>query len=154
MKHLVGIDPGKTSGWAIVTVALSPRLKAYGQEVIDFDSTCTAVLRGALEAARVGRCVVAIEEQFIGVNKRSGIVLSQNAGRWIEAAAELGCTPTMVNPTTWHAAELGFTSPSAALKKAAIGKVKGLYRVVVPDHTADAILIARWCAISVFSGKL
>ncbi len=152
-KHVIGIDPGAKSGWGVVTVGLSPRLLSYGGAEIDYDTRPTDLMQNIMGSG-FGPCVVAIEEQYVGVNARSALVTAHNAGRWIEAAAMCGCTPTLVNPQTWHSRELGMTRPRDLVKRAAIDKVKGLYKIKVSSDVADAILIARYCSVAVATGEL
>ncbi len=150
---VIGIDPGSITGWAVVRGGLSPALKAYGQVELDYDTTATGVLRKVAKMAGNGRVIVAIEDQYLPrtYTNKSTVNLCHAAGRWEEAAAALGHTPTWVNPKSWQSAELG-RLPKGKTKKASIQKVKGLYGCSVNEHIADAILIARWCAIAIVQG--
>ncbi len=152
-KHLIGIDPATNSGWAIVSIGLAPRLLSYGEAEMNYDVCPTDLLRDAM-GSKFGPCIVGIEEQYVGVNARTSLVVARRAGRWEEAAAMCGCTPTFVNPQTWHSRELGITRPRDVVKRAAVNKVKGLYKIKVSSDVADAILIARYCAVAVAAEEM
>jgi len=157
--HIIGIDPSYSSlnGWAVLRCAAAPALVAYGEIVIDYYKTALDVLRDIEKfLPKKRRVVVAIERQYNAKNPDTTIKLAMRAGWWELAALELGHTPTLVHPKTWQAAELGMppTTKSPQLKKASIAKAKGLYNVTVSEHVADAIMIARYCAIEIASGRM
>lgn len=144
---LLGIDPGQRSGYAVVTVSRNPDLIDCG--TINLKNTSCVMSIDELEEDHGAINHIAIEDQYVGKkNLRSVIVLARGAGRWHEAAEYNGLHVYWINPKSWQSRELDRGSVlRKSTKVASIGKVKGVYKISVNEHEADAILIARYCAI-------
>jgi len=159
MDVIVGIDPGATSGWAVVTVEMNPKLVLSdsikwpkpGEKKYNAANIPSAVAVAITEAMRRfdhDIWSVAIEDQYLSRNPDSMKKLARNGGRWEEAWLRLGCPVEWVNTQKWQSAELGTCRvDSAEVKRRAEMKVLGLWKQKISSHAADAALIARFVAI-------
>jgi Holliday junction resolvasome RuvABC endonuclease subunit len=148
MKYLIAVDPGVVSGWAIMTIEMSPILVKHGK--VDFrkkQRSSVALLAAASEQFVFS--AMAIEDQFLGMNVKSLITLARNSGRWLEAAAYYSIPKIeFVAPATWISAELGLSLRRKQIELMAKRKVDALYGVVKrSEHENSAILIGRYLAV-------
>lgn len=155
---VIGIDPGTTSAAALLTVEPAPRVIATVTHAFDkkTSGTASATVRTLCSAAVLNELLVLgvwIEGQYLGINPRSLIVLARTAGRWQEAAETNDLHCHIVEPVTWQARELPAWRVIGDTKRAAIGRVAGIYRMTVSEHVADAILIARYAAITEYTAR-
>ena len=148
MTHVLGIDPGSRSGFAV----LDPHMLLVEYGEVRFDRRrydCPSVIVKRL-VRRYNPTMACVETQYLGANPHSCIALAQNAGRWLEAcaAAEIPVV-ALVAPSTWQSAELGCSSRATTDQRKAISiaRCRGLWRVSLSEHCADAALIARWAAV-------
>lgn len=159
MDIVIGIDPGATCGWAGVTVETNPNLVLFDSVTLpkmgtkkDIPANTPSAVAEAL-IATLGRFdqtveVVAIEDQYLSVNPDSMKKLARSAGRWEEAWRRLGVRVEWVNAQVWQSAELGTSRiNSEEVKRRCKMKVLGMWKKEVPEHAADAALIARYTAI-------
>ena len=148
--YVIGIDPGATSGLALVECGRTPVLswsKALRkpQPSMDLKSTdlwcCDSTNTRAI-----------IEDQYVDVTKKGGssvISLARWAGRWIEALETHGIEWEFVRPSVWQAAMLrGMRAgrDRAAGKRAAVEVCRLRWGVTLTQDAADAALIAAWGA--------
>jgi len=154
MDLILSIDPGTTSGWAILTVEAAPKLLTYG--AIHFPKprrgqfkTATEAIEEATKRAKGSIIQTVIEDQFVSKNMQSALKLARKAGRWEEASEHLGFPVEYVAASSWQSKELsGFKRKD--LKKGAKAKVKGIWNEDVSEHIADAALLGRWFALRMF----
>lgn len=159
MDVVVAIDPGATSGWAVVTVEPNPKLLASDSMTwpkagtkkdvpANTPSAVAEELVGTLH--RFGHVVVAvaIEDQYLSRNPDSMKKLSRNGGRWEEAWRRLGIPVEWVNTQKWQSAELGTCRiDSTEVKRRCAMKVLGLWNQRLSEHATDAAIIARYHAV-------
>lgn len=152
---VIGIDPGEVSAISILTTELQPKLLMCGtctlKQLLDRPTAL------AMIASNMTVDLVAIEDQYVSINKRSAIVLSRSAGCW-QLAAAIGALPTaFINPTSWQQKELGGSisrlSLSEQRKITSIAKCKALWKKEMNEHEADASLIARYVAVELCHGR-
>lgn len=145
--YVIGIDPGATSGLALVECGRKPVLitaKAIRAPRPSVDLGAVLSVCGTVRAV--------IEDQYIDVSKRGGssvISLARWAGRWLEALDVHGIAPEFVRPSVWQAAMLrGMRAgrDRAAGKRAAVEVCNLRWGVVLSQDAADAALIAAWGA--------
>ena len=151
---VIGIDPGKDSGIAVVTIERHPRLlfsrRCKTVCANNRPTTVTPFIAEALASAPAGRVLVAIEDQFVAVNMRTAVVLAQRTGQWVEACLAAGLTNIeRIAPAKWHAREIGCSRLGrTVLKQMSVAKVRGLWGLTLTSDVADAALIARYHAIA------
>jgi hypothetical protein len=143
-NYIIGIDPGTTSGLALVEVARKPVLVwAWARK----NAHPTSEIRRLPAGTKA-----VMEDQYIDVTKRGGssvISLARWAGRWLEALDVLGIPVELVAASTWQAAMLrGMRAgrDRAAVKRAAVEVCKLRWGVKLTQDAADAALIAAWGA--------
>jgi Holliday junction resolvasome RuvABC endonuclease subunit len=150
MHYVIGIDPGTTTGWAIVEHAIPWKYVASGEIELSNQCTATAFLESLLYPnRRPERVMVAIEDQYLDKNVATTIKLARMSGRWEEAALHMGLNVKMINPKSWQSSELGKRSMlRKQIKALARTKVRSLYGplAAASEHSADAVLIARYWA--------
>ena len=159
------VDPGNTSGWAVLNVGPDPTLAYFGgiNFTLKREQRSACMVLG--EMVHVWRnkgwnfgqfpVLVAIEDQFLKKGPKRNVdtlkKLSRNSGRWQDAACHHGLEVIFVNPSTWITAELGRGLRSAQVEKLARQKVQTLYGHQVgrklTEHECCAILIGRYQAI-------
>lgn len=169
MIAVLGVDPGVTTGWGLVscreqggTVDLErwgkqvrPQGAWIWQVVEEARDFCTWQLDGA-------ELWLAIEKQFIPTYERdkkvqmgkslAALKTSAMRGRWLGIAEAQGLPVEEVQASTWHAAELGDGRLNRARCKALSLQVAGqLWPELATlkkseDHIAEAALIARYSA--------
>lgn len=163
---VVGIDPGATSGWAVVTVSPGPALVLFdslawpkpGERNDTPARTPSAIAESVSETlTQTGHTIVAvaIEDQYLSRNPDSMKKLARNAGRWEESWRRLGFRVEWINTQKWQSAELGTARiDSDEVKRRCARKVLGLWRKEVGKHAADAALIARYLAVKIAYGRM
>lgn len=103
---LLSIDPGATSGVAVVSMGKRPGLLHH--EVWKNKNggvRPSGVVLRLLEQYQIVRCVV--EDQFLKDNPLTLKKLSRTAGAWEEACLAAGLEVDWVNAATWQARVLG-----------------------------------------------
>jgi len=158
---VIGIDPGRISGIAIVTTDLQPKLLHASRCITSKKGSELAVspfLVDAIKAASdyaLYELIAVVEDQYIDKNMRTALTLAQRAGRWMEACLANGLKVERVAASSWQASELkGWKNKSTQLKKASQGKVIGIWGLNVGPDVADAALMARYRAIQIAHSKL
>jgi Holliday junction resolvasome RuvABC endonuclease subunit len=150
-RYVVGVDPGRDSGVAVVTVEHSPRLISAEQVQVPGDMSPLAVLADVRYALGVGADVIcAIEDQYVAKNVHSAIILARCAGRWEEAACAADMSVVYIAAQTWQCAELGTRRVARRVQRKSASRVKAgaVWRGTIwSEHTADAALLARYAAI-------
>lgn len=169
MIAVLGVDPGATTGWALVTCKERGgpvSLETWGKRVAINGVWIHRIVRDAVEQATWqfdgAELWLAIEEQFVAAHETSrkvqtaksisALKVAVHRGRWLGAAEAQGLSIQEIQPSTWRAAELG----TARLKK---DRIKALALKTVghiwpelavlkksEDHVAEAALIARYWA--------
>jgi Holliday junction resolvasome RuvABC endonuclease subunit len=165
METVIGIDPGATSGWAVLTVELSPKLlisdmmtwpkKGTKKDVPA--NTPSGIVACIIDVMRrFGHTVAgaAIEDQYLARNPDSMKKLARNGGRWEEACRCAGIPVEWVNTAVWQSKELGTSKiTSAEVKRRCIVKAKGLWGQKLNEHESDAAMIGRYFAIRYFADR-
>ncbi len=161
-RVIIGIDPGATSGWAVLSVEANPQLVLYGSFVWPKPgtkkdipaNTPSAKVEGMIEAMTQTGCVIvgaAVEDHYLSrsaPNPDSMKKLARNGGRWEESFRRLGISVEWVNPQSWQSAELGTCRlDRAEVKRRCARKVRGLWNEKMGEDAADAALIGRYAAI-------
>jgi hypothetical protein len=87
-----------------------------------------------------------IENAFIGINSRSALSVARKVGRWQEALESRGVRCLLPTASEWQSATLNISSrtPGAERKRLAIDLCRNLYGLRLDEHSADAVLLARW----------
>lgn len=168
---VVGIDPGKRVGLAVLTVEAKPFLVYHtsmemgltmAQEGAMLSVACTDILSrdhdlvnaftGSIsEEHELGELRwAAIEDQFISKDRRNGVVLAQRAGRWQMACETARLDYTMVMPRVWQSVLDQRVVRRCGTKTASIDFAKNVYEVKVNEHVADAIGIGTYAALKLF----
>ncbi len=148
---ILGIDPGtEDAAWALVTVGGSPKPLAWDRVRHNRDAAMGPAVRLALG---YGAAIVlaAIEDQYVGDNRRSATQLAHQAGAWAEACRDQGVKVAFIPPSQWQGAELAH-GPRSLVKKSTKARALERCRLVwgitdLSEHEADALLIARYAAI-------
>jgi Holliday junction resolvasome RuvABC endonuclease subunit len=150
--YVLGVNPASDNnlgGIGLVTVELAPDFISGQDITLTKNRTACGVISTVQDHCEPGEVYVAIEGQYVGINKDSLIKLCRGAGRWIEAACDWGYDYEIINPRTWQAKTFGNTvRKSEDIKKASCNLVKMLYNIDTKHFTADALLIARYKAIN------
>lgn len=154
---VLGIDPGKSSGWALVTVESRPELMEHGRVRLNKGETPTFVLEKMHDTMvhdTMGGDLVAvvIESQFVALNIKTAIRLAQFAGRWEEACSAVfpDLTVEWVKPNEWQSSMLkGFAAGNAKRderKAASVTVCRVRWKKELDVDVADSALIAAWHA--------
>jgi Holliday junction resolvasome RuvABC endonuclease subunit len=162
---VVAIDPGNSSGIAVLTASPAPRLVLH--DLFNFSkprrgqaTTPTEHLaRVVTQAIDLGALVLAgvIEDQYVAKNASSAIALARCAGRWAEACAEqihrrdAAIPVEFIAASHWqrmeiHGATRGRRPKRADLKRASRDVVEQAFGVRIPIDAADAVLLGRYFA--------
>lgn len=151
MKAVLSIDPGEMSGLAVVTAEAAPKLlkcicaMPHKERAPFVDGFIGNFLEEELSVA-------VIEDQYLGVNPDSMKKLARNSGRWQEACIANGLEVRFVMPSVWQSSELG-RGKREQLKKMAVEKCRGLWKVDLESDAADAALLGRYVALKMFYGR-
>jgi len=149
---VIGVDPGASAGLAVVNVAHNPGLlfeKRCIVSVKGIDLTVSNFAELAIGATMGLPCIAVVEDQYVGVNMKTAITLSQRSGQWIEAFLSKGIPVERVSASSWQARELPGMKKREMLKKAARAKAAGIWGHDVGPDVADAALMARYRAIDI-----
>ena len=149
-RFVIGVDPGATTGLAIVTAPGLHRgeVRLYGH-LVGKDIRPSQWMAQILHDLGASEVRVAIEEQYVGVNAHTAVILAQRAGRWQEAADAAGVPWEMVLASKWQPAMLAGMLGSrtrAELKRASVTVARMRWGVELKPDAADAALIAAWAA--------
>jgi Holliday junction resolvasome RuvABC endonuclease subunit len=149
---VLGIDPGKSSGWALVTAESRPELCEHGRVRLDKGETPTFALEKIHDTMAGDLVAVVIESQFVALNIKTAIRLAQYAGRWEEAVAAVfpDLTVEWVKPNEWQSSMLkGFAAGNAKRderKAASVTVCRVRWKKELDVDVADSALIAAWQA--------
>lgn len=169
MIAVLGVDPGATTGWALVTcseeggpVSLErwgKRVNGQGGWIYQIVTDAVDLSTWAFDGAELW---LAVETQYIPGYERDKIVqvsksisalkVAAHRGRWLGAAEARGLSVEEIHPSTWRAAELGAVKIKRAQIKALSLQVAGAAWPELAslkkseDHIAEAALIARYWA--------
>lgn len=146
---ILGFDPGaETTGYGVLELDDGQHVFHRGHGVID-----TKKRAGATEESRMVRLreqarevvkrfqpdVIAAEDVFVGVNRKSAITLAHFRGILLEACAEEGFKVTAYKPSAIKKVATGNGKASKEEVQAAIRKTLRLGELPSPDHAADAL---------------
>ncbi len=160
-RAVLGIDPGNTSGWAVVTVERVPRLVMHGIYKLRGASRRQAAAQAVTPTQHIGSIVdelsgevrlehAVIEDQYSSPkNLRSGIKIGRSSGRWVEACAAHGLEASFIEASKWQHRILkkllsGRTATSKQRKRAAQTLVKLRWQIELPPDSADAACMALY----------
>ena len=162
---VLGIDPGNSTGWAVVTIEPNPRLITYGIYRLTHVSKRQAESQEATPSEQIrvvkgdlfrdhGMAVqaVVLEDQYSSPkNPRAGIKIGRTSGRWLEACAVAGLEVNMVEPSRWQHRLLkgllpGRTATREQRKRAAKVRAVLAWDVDLPSDIADAAYMALYTA--------
>lgn len=154
--YALGIDPGVTSGWALVSLADSgrPKLELHGAaKHLPYRDVITDI---TIRAGVLEQVVCQVEGQFVPGDAAhraqavDSLSTAASRGAWEEACTAAGwIVLPAVQPNAWRKAVLGSWSPKwtrAKCKACAISQVALMDKVKVADHVAEAILMAGYAA--------
>lgn len=136
---VLGIDSASTSGWALLD---GERILERG--TIDARDPKRIDTLAAFVCAKARPDLVAIEDNFLGVNVNVVKVLSRIVGRFEMVFAVRGVPTELVMASIWQKAILA--GLPGGTKKACATWVRATYGITVGEDTADAIGLAVFVA--------
>jgi len=149
---LISIDPGATSGVAVLTIEAQPKLRYCGHFKME-SNVFIDCIRELCEIFTVTKAV--IEDQYLNKNVNTVKKLSRIVGRWQESLIREGLEPIEIYPQTWQSKELGTTKATRTVrKKIAQDKAQHLFGRILTQDESDASLLGRYAAIEEFYGRL
>jgi Holliday junction resolvasome RuvABC endonuclease subunit len=169
MIAVLGVDPGATTGWALVTceeAGGAVSLERWGKGINRDGDWVYQLVKGTVDRSiwvHDGADLwLAVEKQYIPGYERdkkvqiaksiSALKVAVHRGRWLGAAEAHGLSVQEVHPKSWQAAELGAVKTKRAqIKALALQKASALWPELQglkksEDHIAEAALIARYWA--------
>lgn len=154
MTALLAIDPGATSGLAVLTLEPRPRLlHSETHKFTKAPETPSQVVSRLLAAHPITSAVV--EDQYQEKNVQSLKKLARISGRWEEACKVAGLQVVFIYPSTWQSKVLkGVARKRAELKQAARMVAASEVGRLLPENEADAFLIGRYVAVGVWYDRL
>jgi len=170
-KSIIGVDPGEY-GCGFAGILVSPTAPMLYVSGVNFQNKRRSyrssyhALASFLDrwnvSGQISPILIAIEGQFLARGKRQNvrslITLSRSAGRWTDAADEMGIEYEFVNPSTWIAHELGRGLRTGQTEKVARQKTYAMYGHQlgreITDHECCATMIARYVAIREWNKSL
>lgn len=151
---VIAVDPGRRAGIAVLTVEAEPFLVWQGDvccdgSVRDAEWEALNIVFGNDEINALGGLwEAALEDQFLGKNKRDGLRLAQLAGRWWATLDRCsGSNTKKILPRAWQSVLDQSLVRKKGTKIAAIEFVRVTYGVIVNEHVADAIGIGTYRAL-------
>lgn len=166
MDVIMSTDPGATSGYAVLSVGLQPKLlickavtwpKPGTPKDLPVNTPHGLVGSVIDMIGQQGHTIIgaAIEDQYLGLNADTLKKLARNGGRWEEAYRCRGIPVSWVAPASWQARELGTSRiERAEVKRRCMVKVRGLWNVTLKENEADAAIIGRYHAIRIAFARL
>jgi Holliday junction resolvasome RuvABC endonuclease subunit len=146
---ILGIDPGKTSGWGITSEVPSPVFALCGvvKSLVDRQSVISAAIAGA--AKRKQPLVAILEDWTPGGWKSFDAILrsGESRGRWLEHLELHGVPIVSVEVLEWRASIFGKTASKMKrdeAKTVAQTYVRAHYKIEATPDAAEAMLIARY----------
>jgi len=104
----LSLDPGTISG-LIVLNNQYPFNVLFKKTINCKKVSLSGIVRDLKDALADKNIIIehaVIENQYIGINPKSGLVLAQNAGQWKEACLSSKIPVEFIYPTTWQFAML------------------------------------------------
>ena len=144
MSAILAIDPGATSGLAVISVSIHPEL-LHSETIRVKDIDPCAVIKCLCFDFKIEAAV--IEDQYCHRNVDTLKKLVRNAGWWEQACRCNGMEVTYVMATSWQSSELGRGMKRAQLKNAAKLKAKALWKTDLKSDAADAAMLGRYFAM-------
>ena len=147
---LLAVDPGAKAGWAIF--ASGKLLESGTAKGFSLSDTTMAVDRARELALEQGLPLVVVGEDWTAGGwpslERFGR-LCASWGPWESVALDRGAAVLRVYTQTWRGAMLHTRQrPTKGWKKLAREIVSAMFRLDVPDDTAEAILLGKFAAHS------
>lgn len=136
---VLGLDSASTTGFALLD---GERILESG--TVDAREMKRIDVLAAFMCSRARPDLVAIEDNFLGINVNTVKVLSRIVGAWELAFAVRGVPTELVMASVWQKALLAGL-PGGTKKRAATW-VKATYGLKVSEDVADAIGIAAFVA--------
>jgi Holliday junction resolvasome RuvABC endonuclease subunit len=136
---ILGIDSASTAGFCLLD---GERILEKG--AIDARDPHRIDALAALVCGKARPDLVAIEDNFLGVNVNVVKVLSRIVGRFEQAFAMRGVPTELVLASTWQRALLA--GLPGGTKRACATWVRATYGLTVPEDVADAIGLATFVA--------
>lgn len=146
---IIGIDPGKSGGVAILDTESPGYLKS--SKCPENPIKMSSIIAGATNSAYIEghKLSVYIENvwAFPTDARSSAFKFGTNFGMWLGIIASHGITPKKVSPQTW----MKGLQPLPKIRKERKLELKRLASDMFPEHritlsTADAVMIAIWGA--------
>lgn len=161
---VLAIDPGATSGYAVLTIEPNPEILIKGTYRFGkTNDTPSWIVRDILRKMGSERdyfkiILAVIEDQYLDTtSKRNPDTLkkvARNSGRWEEACSDSSLSVEYVMASTWQARELGLSGVKREIvKRAAKGKAEGIWKQNFTADAADAALLGRYAAIQLHTGN-
>lgn len=141
----LAIDSASKSGWALLD---GEKVVSHG--LVNATERTRIDALAAFVCSKTRPALVAIEDNYFGVNVDVVKVLSRIVGAWELAFAVRGVPTELVMASTWQRALLtGLitnASKSAERKKACARWVEATHKIKVSEDEADAIAMGTWIA--------
>lgn len=151
MTNILAIDPATTSGWAVLSIGMAPRLIDHGHRRTKTGALITFI--GELVTLHGIRRAITERPYYNRVNAKTTIDHAALCGYW-QMALDHHDVPWLDVPASqWQGPTIGGGARSDR-KKAAQRLVKQVYHVDATQDEADAILLGRWAAIEIARGAL
>lgn len=154
---VLGLDAASHTGWGLIE-RVGGREKCLGSGVVngksweEVDALASRVVHGDNPPD-----LVAIEDNFLGVDPNAMKVISRIVGRWLQAFEPLGIDAVLVMASTWQAALLkglmAHRAQRAERKRAAAQWVQANCGVDLKGDEADAVCLACYAARAKAVGK-
>ena len=145
---LLSIDPaGLTKHSGFHGYAIFNKGKLVYVDAIDFSKMSEAEQINKIQQVFIrnkGIDVVAIENQFQGLNPQTLMRLVEGRRTWEIEGIKNRCKIARIEPSKWQKAMLGKTKPRQLLKQLSVMRVKGVYKIDVNPDEADAINLGEY----------
>jgi Holliday junction resolvasome RuvABC endonuclease subunit len=163
LAWVIGVDPGKgCSGWTLVeyepmavsrlsVVAFSSVSRGNGlKDYRELGKVVGIVRQRAEDKFSLAAISLALEDQYVGVNKRSALTLAVARGKWEGMAELMGIGVELVQSAEWRSKELGsakLTRPQAKRQALLVANQHLHMGLGENQHdVAESALIASWAA--------
>ena len=145
-KVIVGIDPGRHSGWAVLSLdgkrVLEANALLMGSKYDHKNINKAFRVLQRLRDQYAIKCIV-IEGQYVGMYRGAVVRLSEIRGWWEAIAAILEIPFEIVQPSSWRKAVFE-RIPKKDRKQAAKDLVETRFAIAVDDNVSEAILIGLY----------
>ena len=128
----------------VISVWTIKRRNTTGRTEADYGHQLTAFIRRCQDRG-AALCLegIYLPPDQSTANVKGFAKLAEVHGEVKHVAAAHGVPVVVVSPNAWHKTELGFTTPRAKLKEAALAKAQRITRRDdLTEHEADAVCIA------------